>query len=812
MHFFPKVRWSLSLALLVLATLATARADEFVPPMVDEADKLRERGKLIFTNQCVDCHGEKGEGVPGAYEMPLIGDSSIGELAEVIDKTMPEGDPEACVAEDAEAVAAFIHYAFYSEAARLRNRPPQKSLARLTAAQLRQSLADLYGHFHGQTGLTDERGVKGVYFNGARWKNENKKAERTDAAIDFDFGRAAPVEGVDPKDFFIHWAGSLIAEETGNYEIVVRSSCSFTMDFGKIGRQLINNHVQSGDKTEFREVVRLTAGRVYPFQINMIQRPRKTEQPPAYISLSWTPPHRTEEIVPRRNLIPWAGEPTFSLEAKLPADDRSYGFERGIAVDRQWDESTTNAAVEFGRIAAEELWPDYVKRHQKDPNENRARLRNFLTELVKTAFRGNLPEEVRKLYVDKQIDATEDDAEAIRRVVLIALKSPRFLYPETDAQSSPSQRAANRLALTLYDSLPSDKWLIEKIEKNELQDEKQIREVAWRMVNDWRTRGKTREMLHEWLNVSHLGDITKDAQRWPGFDTELVSDLRASLNLFLDDIVWSEKSDYRQFFLANWSYSSDRIAAFYGDPWKPAVAESGAVDDVQFVSVEEDTPGEEAEIKKPRGPAPQRLQKTADDGKLRLGLLTHPYLMSGLAYHDSTSPIHRGVFLIRYILGRTLRPPNAAFTPLSPDLHPDMTTRERVALQTSPDSCQICHIRINGLGFTLEHFDAVGKFREQEREKPINALGSYVTRAGQEVTFQNAQELANFLASSDDAHRAFVSRAFQHFVKQPVAAYGPDQLDELTKKFRESGFNVRNLLVEIAVVAAMDKKTDQPAG
>ena len=106
----------------------------------------------------------------------------------------------------------------------------------------------------------------------------------------------------------------------------------------------------------------------------------------------------------------------------------------------------------------------------------------------------------------------------------------------------------------------------------------------------------------------------------------------------------------------------------------------------------------------------------------------------------------------------------------------------------------------------------MGKFREQERDKPINALGSYVTRAGQEDTFQNAQELANFLASSDDAHRAFVSRAFQHFVKQPVAAYGPDQLDELTKKFRESGFNVRNLLVEIAVVATMDTKTDQPAG
>ena len=90
-------------------------------------------------------------------------------------------------------------------------------------------------------------------------------------------------------------------------------------------------------------------------------------------------------------------------------------------------------------------------------------------------------------------------------------------------------------------------------------------------------------------------------------------------------------------------------------------------------------------------------------------MLTHPYLMSGLAYRDSTSPIHRGVFLMRHILGRTLRPPQEAFTPLSPDLHPDLTTRERIALQTSPDGCQTCHIKINGLGFTLENFDAVGR-------------------------------------------------------------------------------------------------------
>ena len=68
------------------------------------------------------------------------------------------------------------------------------------------------------------------------------------------------------------------------------------------------------------------------------------------------------------------------------------------------------------------------------------------------------------------------------------------------------------------------------------------------------------------------------------------------------------------------------------------------------------------------------------------------------------------------------------------------------------------------------------------------------------------------LAESDDAHRAFVSRAFQHFVKQPVAAYGPEKLDELTEKFKNSGYNIRALLVEIAVIAAMEPHNTKIAG
>ena len=773
------------LAVLSIVTFVTlpatqsAAADETKADATSGAksaqDQVLERGQTIYAKTCADCHGDKGQGVEGAYEEPLSGDDSIGELAKRIAKTMPEEEPEQCVGEEADAVAAYVHHAFYSEAARIRNRPPRIALTHLTGNQLRQSLADLYAHFSGSMWLEPKRGLNGLYFAGARFKRENKKIERVDATLDFDWMRDGPGEGIKADEFFVQWRGGVKADETGRYEIVIRSSCAFVCQFGRFGREFINNHVQSGDKTEFRKSIVLTAGRVYPIQIELYQRKRKTEQPPAQISLSWIPPNGVEEVIPASSLLPASPPATYSLQAKLPPDDRSYGYDRGLGIDRQWDDSTTAAAIEFAQVAVDELWPKYRRQHRGDPDENRARLRNFLAEFAETAFRGPLDETARRFYVDEQVDQTEDDAQAIKRCVLVTLKSPRFLYPELDRDRSKSQRVANRLALTLFDSLPADPWLIKLAREDKLRTPNQVRAAAERMVNDYRTRGKTRELMHEWLNLSRIEAINKADDVFPEFGAEVVADLKASLNAFLDEVVWGDSGDFRQLFLADWTYTTRRLEALYGSAWKP-----------------QDQPAD----------ATLKLTRTNPCSDRRFGLLSHPYLMSGLAYEDSTSPIHRGVFLIRYMLGRTLRPPQEAFTPLSPDLHPEMTTRQRVELQTSPQSCQVCHVKINGLGFALENYDAIGRFREREGDKTIDPSGHYATRAGEAVTFHGPSELAQFLASSEDAHRAFVNRAFQHFVKQPIAAYGPDQLSDLTESFRQDNFRIRQLLVEIAVIAA----------
>lgn len=757
-------------------------ADE--PTSLSEAPstELLERGKAIFQESCQQCHGTKGQGNDDSGTDPLLGDLTPRELTEVIIDTMPEEDPDECVGEDAAAVALYIHEAFYSLAAQQRNRPPRITVARLTGDQLRQSLADLYGHFGSDPWITKDRGVQAKYYTGTRTKDDKKKIERIDPVIDFDFADQGPGEDIDPKEYRIQWSGSLKVDRSGRYEIVLRSTCSCMMDFGHYDRELVNNHVQSAGKEEFRRTLYLTAGRAYPFEIEFIQRKRKTEQPLAKISLSWVPPGGVEEIIPERNLLPQRLPSALPLQAKLPPDDRSYGYDRGITIDRTWDDSTTAAALEFAQYAADELYPQYRRRHRKDPDENRAKLRAFLSELAEIAFRGPLDEATRKLYIDRQVDSAEDDAEAIKRVLLLTLKSPRFLYPTVDSDRSKSQRVANRLALVMYDSLPSDTWLVNAAEGGRLETDKQIAQAAEKMVRDYRTEAKIRAMLYQWFDVADLGEsLSKDAETYPGFDEALIADLKQSLDAFFDEVVWSETSDFRQLLQADWMYTSQRIEKYFGESWRPAEGE-------------------------PEG----GLRRSQSDATVHVGALTHPLLMSKLAYHKTSSPIHRGVFLTNHLLGRIIRPPQAAFTPLSPDLHPDLTTRERVHLQTSDVNCQVCHEKINALGFALENFDATGRFRTTEGDKPIDASGAYVTLDGTEVSFDGARELGDYLAGSHDCHRAFVETAFEHFVKQPIAAYGPETADRLTESFRDSGYNIRQLLASIAKIACQQLPTPTP--
>ena len=382
-------------------------------------------------------------------------------------------------------------------------------------------------------------------------------------------------------------------------------------------------------------------------------------------------------------------------------------------------------------------------------------------KLVERAFRRPLTPQQQQFFVDRFFAEIKEPELALKSVIILALKSPRFLY--LTSETGDAYDAATRLSFALWDSLP-DAPLLEAAKAGTLDPAKE----AERMLADPRAKAKLCAYYHRWLQMDRLHDLAKDPTRYPGFDAAIVSDLRTSLDLFLDEVTWGATSDFRQLLLADYVYMNGRLAKFYG------------------VDLPENAP----------------FQKVKMDPKKHAGLLTHPLLMAGFSYTSVTSPIHRGVFLARALLGRRLKAPPDAVTPIPPELHPSLSTRERILLQTKGPDCQSCHAMINPLGFALENFDAVGRFREVEKEKPINAQGEYWTLGGEDIKFNGARELGEFLARSEETQEAFVEHLFHYLVNQPILAHGLDRPDALRERFAKDGFDIRKLLIQEAAAAA----------
>ena len=747
----------------------------FFISMVSIADEIP--GESIYKAECVRCHAEGGIGTQLAPD-PLLGDLSLNQLAAYIDEAMPEDDPSKVTGEDAVRVANYIYNGFYSAVARERNRPARVEMARLTNRQYQNTLADLLGFFRGNGPEVDsQRGLQGQYFSGRGFSQKNLVLERIDQKIDFSFEKGVPeYEKLTSGRFAIRWIGSIVPTETGIYEFVIRTKHSTKLTLNTAAHQppLIDAYVQSGDTTEHRGNIRLLGGRCYPLAIEFIKanqgvnNEKREHDIPASISLLWKPPNGVLEPVPTRVLIPSTSPLVFVTNTSFPPDDKSIGYERGMNISKEWVASTMEAARETASYVIENI--DELAKVSRDSPDRKKKLKDFATSFTTQAFRRPLTDDLSSVFIDQPFQDSPDLDTATKRSVTLTLISPRFLFNDYSFRSDSFATAA-RLSFGLWDSLP-DKVIWNLALRNRL-DPSQIRIQAERMVRDRRTRSKVRDFLFSWLNVDIAPELVKDDRVYGDMSPAIASDLRASFELFLDDVVWSD-GDFRHLITADEIFLNPQLAAVYGT----------------------------------RVPSDDRFhQKRIDDGR-RAGIITHPYLLSTLAYPDTTSPIHRGVFLARCVLGNVLRPPEEAIAPTPPKEHPDLTTRERVALQTKAANCQVCHAMINPLGFALEEFDGIGRYRTSEQvgkeKKNIDNRGFYVPREGARTDFHGGRELATFLAESHDFHEAFVQNLFQNLVKQPIQAWGPDTLEKLVNSLEKHNFDIRQLLVDIMVIAASE--------
>ena len=360
-----------------------------------------------------------------------------------------------------------------------------------------------------------------------------------------------------------------------------------------------------------------------------------------------------------------------------------------------------------------------------------AKAQQFGSRFAARAFRRPLTVEEEQLFVRSRFANGKPAADSIKEVVLLTLKSPRFpdLGQADDHRSPPGSRLACGTHCRTRRLASGGRRTPAHRQSGRQQALRMLRHPAQRPSSS---------VMHHWLGLDHAEEIAKDTEMFPEFDKLLEADLRTSLNLFLDEVVWQEAARFS----------------------RPVQREP---------SPDEPAPGQAVR----RAASGNAIRFFAGDvyQPNRAGLLTHPYLLTLYSYHNSTSPIHRGVFVTRHLLGaRSNRPPRRWFQKRGVPRQPD--DAEKVTQLTKADACMTCHGIINPLGFTLEQFDSIGRRRDNENGKLIHTASDYLTARRFADPYRRSIRPCPHAMESPSAHEGFVEMLFNQVAKQPIRAYG----------------------------------------
>ncbi len=405
----------------------------------------------------------------------------------------------------------------------------------------------------------------------------------------------------------------------------------------------------------------------------------------------------------------------------------------------------------------------------------------LVDELGARAFRRPLSPELRARYLELFAD-TRDAAgyERAREVVVTTLlQSPHFLYRVElgrvelglpDDQDGAMVRLdawelASRLSYLLWGSMPDDA-LFAAAAAGELETPAQVRTQAERMLDDPRARAMVAEFHAQWVRLPALATMSKDEAVYPGFDA-LRPWLDAETRAFVEHAVFDDDGDLRTLLSASYTFANDALAGHYG------IA----------------APGTDALVR-----------VDLPDGQ-RAGLLTQGSVLAVHAKPDRSSPVLRGRFVRERLMCEPMPepPPDVDTTP--PDVDPDASTRERFEQHTTDPTCAGCHALLDPVGFGLEHYDGIGRWRDVDGSSPVDANGTVLTADGV-VAFEGAPELAGWLADSPQVRSCVVTQWFTWAHGRAPEGADTCTTDTLAEAFEASDGDVRELLVALTQTEA----------
>lgn len=380
-------------------------------------------------------------------------------------------------------------------------------------------------------------------------------------------------------------------------------------------------------------------------------------------------------------------------------------------------------------------------------DEGAACVERFLVTEGERIFRRPLTGEEKAHYLAVYTTARAADPfeESALLVVESMLVAPQFLFHiEANPEGPSPSRAyaltpfqlASRLSFVLWQTLP-DEPLFEHARTGALVEPATFREEALRLMSDARAEASARAFFDDWLMLDAIERVAVDSSV-PELTEELVGWFAEETRRYVDHVFWESEDSLSDLFVSNVRLRNRALSAYYGD---------GASSQESLSLV------------------------TGDIDERSFGLLSQAGFLAAITRNPEAGIIYRGRFLRERLLCGKLAPPPPIELPPLPSIEPGMTGRERIAEHTSTPTCSGCHRLMNDLGFALEHFDHVGRYREEDHGEPIDATGDIVDSDVGAV--DGALDLSRKLASSRDV-RACAERQLFRFVmgREPTASDG----------------------------------------
>jgi hypothetical protein len=401
-------------------------------------------------------------------------------------------------------------------------------------------------------------------------------------------------------------------------------------------------------------------------------------------------------------------------------------------------------------------------------------VRGFIGDFGRRAYRRPLAEaEIADLFgVYDAARADSDEATGVRAVLASVLSSPNFLFrPEFGDANAPSAipnavrltpfEVAARLASLMWASAPDDA-LLRAASAGELATKEQIATQARRMLADPRARPALAAVYDQWLGLSALESVTKDAAAYPEFDDGLRASMLEETRRFVASVVWDGDARVSTLLTAPYTFVNGPLAKLYGVP-APA-------DPTAFVKVDLD-PGQ------------------------RAGIVTQPSLLTAFARADESSPAKRGKWVRVRMLCGDLPDPPPGIPPLSPP-RAGLSPREQFAQHTNDASCRGCHRLIDGIGFGLEHYDGIGRFRTMDQGVAVDSSGDIV-ESDIDGAYDGGPELASKLAKSAEVRDCVVTQYVRHALARREEADDGCEVLSVRSAFEASGGDLREILVAL---------------